>query len=292
MIRSMTGYGHFEQTVNGRKISAEIKSVNQRFTDFNIKVPRQFGFLEEPLRKAASDVIKRGKADITVSIVDYNEDSVMVRANTALAKSYYEELKRLSEELGIDNNAKVTNIALFPEMFKVDKPSVDEEGLISDVLEVFSKALSEFEKMRCEEGARLGRDLLEKGEVILSYVDRITERMPMIVRAYSERLRSKMEEILSGVPVDEARLLNEVAIFTDKINVDEEMVRLKSHVAELRTIIEGNNPAGRKLDFLIQEINREVNTTGSKANDVETTKMVVELKTEIEKMREQIQNIE
>ncbi len=288
----MTGYGHCEETVNGRKISAEIKSVNQRFTDFNIKVPRQFGFLEEPLRKAASGVIKRGKADVTVSVVDYNEDSVMVRANTALAKSYYEELKRLSEELGVDNNAKVTNIAVFPEIFKVDKPSVDEEGLISDVLGVFSKALSGFEKMRCEEGERLGKDLLEKGDVILSYVDEITKRMPVIVKAYSERLRTKMEEILSGVPVDEARLLNEVAIFTDKINVDEEMVRLKSHVSELHTIIEGNNPAGRKLDFLIQEINREVNTTGSKANDVETTKMVVELKTEIEKMREQIQNIE
>lgn len=292
MIRSMTGYGHFEETVNGRKISTEIKSVNQRFTDFNIKVPRQFGFLEEPLRKAASGVIKRGKVDIFVSVVDYNEDSVMVCANTALAKSYYSELVRLSEELGIENNAKVTNIATFPEMFKVDKPSVDEEGLIDDVLSVFGKALSNFERMRSEEGARLGADLLEKGKVILSYVDKINERMPVIVKAYSERLRTKMEEILSGVPVDEARLLNEVAIFTDKINVDEEMVRLKSHIAELSTIINGNEAAGRKLDFLIQEINREVNTTGSKANDVETTKMVVELKTEIEKMREQIQNIE
>lgn len=292
MIRSMTGYGHFEETVNGRKISTEIKSVNQRFTDFNIKVLRQFGFLEEPLRKAASRVIKRGKVDISVSVVDYNEDSVTVCANTALAKSYYLELSRLSEELGIENNAKVTNIATFPEMFKVDKPSVDEEGLVDDVLSVFGKALSNFERMRSEEGARLGADLLEKGKVILSYVDKITERMPVIVKAYSERLRTKMEEILSGVPVDEARLLNEVAIFTDKINVDEEMVRLKSHIAELSTIINGNEAAGRKLDFLIQEINREVNTTGSKANDVETTKMVVELKTEIEKMREQIQNIE
>ena len=288
----MTGYGHFEETVNGRKISTEIKSVNQRFTDFNIKVLRQFGFLEEPLRKAASRVIKRGKVDISVSVVDYNEDSVTVCANTALAKSYYLELSRLSEELGIENNAKVTNIATFPEMFKVDKPSVDEEGLVDDVLSVFGKALSNFERMRSEEGARLGADLLEKGKVILSYVDKITERMPVIVKAYSERLRTKMEEILSGVPVDEARLLNEVAIFTDKINVDEEMVRLKSHIAELSTIINGNEAAGRKLDFLIQEINREVNTTGSKANDVETTKMVVELKTEIEKMREQIQNIE
>jgi len=217
---------------------------------------------------------------------------VTVCANTALAKSYYLELSRLSEELGIENNAKVTNIATFPEMFKVDKPSVDEEGLVDDVLSVFGKALSNFERMRSEEGARLGADLLEKGKVILSYVDKITERMPVIVKAYSERLRTKMEEILSGVPVDEARLLNEVAIFTDKINVDEEMVRLKSHIAELSTIINGNEAAGRKLDFLIQEINREVNTTGSKANDVETTKMVVELKTEIEKMREQIQNIE
>ena len=292
MIKSMTGYGHAEETLNLRKISAEIRSVNHRYTDFNLKVPRQYGFLEDVLRKEAGAIIKRGKVDIYLSIVDYSEDSVMVTANTELARSYQKELIRLSDELNLENNLKVTDLTRFPDMFKVDKPPVDEEALKADVLFVFNKALTNYDNMRKEEGARLGADLLEKGEVISSYVDKIRERAPKIVENYAKRLREGMEEILKSHPVDEARLLNEVAIFTDRVNVDEEMVRLKSHVAELHTIIEGNAPAGRKLDFLVQEINREVNTTGSKSNDVETTKMVVEMKTEIEKMREQIQNIE
>lgn len=292
MIKSMTGYGHFEDTLNGRKISAEIKSVNHRYSDFNLRLPRQFGFLEEPVRKAAASVIKRGKADIYISVVDYNEDAVTVTANRELAKCYLEELSSLAEELKIENNVKITDIASFPDIFKVDKPACNEEEITADVLSVFGKALELYDKMRSEEGARLGADLLAKGEVISCYVDKIRLRAPEIVKEYSERLRNGMEEILKGVPIDETRLLNEVAVFTDRVNVDEEMVRLKSHVAELSTIINGNIPGGRKLDFLVQEINREVNTTGSKSNDVETTKMVVEMKTEIEKMREQIQNIE
>ena len=292
MIKSMTGYGHFEDTLNMRKISAEIRSVNHRYTDFTVKVPRQYGFLEDVLRKEASEIVKRGKVDIYLSIVDYSEDSVMVSANKELAKSYLKELKDLSEVLGVENNVAVTDIARFPDMFKVDKPPVDEEELTSDVLSVFRKALELYDKMRKEEGTRLGEDLLEKGRIIEDYVSKIKERAPFIVEEYAKRLREGMEEILKKVPVDEARLLNEVAIFTDRVNVDEEMVRLGSHVKELSTIISGNAPAGRKLDFLVQEINREVNTTGSKSNDVATTKMVVEMKTEIEKMREQIQNIE
>ena len=292
MIKSMTGYGHFEDTVNSRKISAEIRSVNHRYTDFTVKVPRQYGFLEDVLRKEASEIVKRGKVDIYLSIVDYSEDSVMVSANKELAKSYLAELNALSETLGVENDVTVTDIARFPDMFKVDKPPVDEEELTADVLSVFRKALSLYDTMRKEEGARLGEDLLEKGRIIEDYVAKIRERAPLIVAEYAKRLREGMEEILGKVPVDEGRLLNEVAIFTDRVNVDEEMVRLGSHVKELSTIIEGNAPAGRKLDFLVQEINREVNTTGSKSNDVSTTKMVVEMKTEIEKMREQIQNIE
>ncbi len=292
MIKSMTGYGHFEDTVNMRKISAEIRSVNHRYTDFTVKVPRQYGFLEDVLRKEASEIVKRGKVDIYLSIVDYSEDSVMVSANKELAKSYLAELRALSETLGVENDVTVTSIARFPDMFKVDKPPVDEEELTADVLSVFRKALTLYDTMRKEEGARLGADLLEKGKIIEDYVAKIRERAPLIVSEYAKRLREGMEEILGKVPVDEGRLLNEVAIFTDRVNVDEEMVRLGSHVKELSTIIEGNVPAGRKLDFLVQEINREVNTTGSKSNDVTTTKMVVEMKTEIEKMREQIQNIE
>lgn len=292
MIKSMTGYGHFEDTVNMRKISAEIRSVNHRYTDFTVKVPRQYGFLEDVLRKEASEIVKRGKVDIYLSIVDYSEDSVMVSANKELAKSYLAELKALSETLGVENDVTVTDIARFPDMFKVDKPPVNEEELTADVLSVFKKALTLYDTMRKEEGARLGADLLGKGKIIEDYVAKIRERAPLIVSEYAKRLREGMEEILGKVPVDEGRLLNEVAIFTDRVNVDEEMVRLGSHVKELSTIIEGNVPAGRKLDFLVQEINREVNTTGSKSNDVATTKMVVEMKTEIEKMREQIQNIE
>lgn len=292
MIKSMTGYGHFEDTIHSRKISAEIKSVNHRYTDFTIKVSRQFGFLEDVLRNRASEVIKRGKVDIYVSVVDYNEDSVMVSANTALAHSYLKTLSDLAKELGLENDAAITDIAKFPDIFKVDKPPCDEDELKEDVLSVFDKALELYETMRKAEGARLGENLLEKGRIIEDYVEKITARAPQIVHEYSERLKAAMQEILAEVPIDEARLLNEVAIFTDHVNVDEEMVRLRSHVKELSSIIQGAGPSGRKLDFLVQEINREVNTTGSKSNDVETTKMVVEMKTEIEKMREQIQNIE
>ncbi len=292
MIKSMTGYGHFEDTLHNRKISAEIRSVNHRYTDFTVKVQRQYGFLEDVLRKEAANIVKRGKVDIYLSIVDYNEDSVMVSANRELAKSYLNELKNLSEALDIPCDVDVTDISRFPDMFKVDKPPVNEDELRADVIEVFGKALFAYDNMRREEGKRLGTDLLLKGEAISSYVDKIKERAPLIVKEYSERLRSSMEEILKNVPIDEGRLLNEVAIFTDRVNVDEEMVRLKSHVVELSDIIASDAPAGRRLDFLVQEINREVNTTGSKSNDVETTKMVVDMKTEIEKMREQIQNIE
>lgn len=292
MIKSMTGYGHFEDTIHSRKISVEIKSVNHRYTDFTVKVPRQFGFLEDALRQRASEVIKRGKVDIYVSIVDYGENSVMVSADNELARGYLNTLSALAQELGLENNVAIMDVARFPDIFKVDKPPCDEDSLKDDVMSVFSRALELYEAMRTAEGARLGENLLEKGRVIENYVEKITARAPEIVRAYSERLKAAMQEILSGVPIDEARLLNEVAIFTDRVNVDEEMVRLKSHVKELSAIINGVGPSGRKLDFLVQEINREVNTTGSKSNDVETTKMVVEMKTEIEKMREQIQNIE
>ncbi len=292
MIKSMTGYGHFEDTIHSRKISAEIKSVNHRYTDFTVKVPRQFGFLEDVLRQHASKVIKRGKVDIYISIVDYSQDSVMVSANTELARSYLTTLSALSDELGLKNDVTLMDIAAFPDIFKLDKPLCDEDSLKEDVMSVFFKALELYEAMRTAEGARLGENLLEKGKAIENYVEKISERAPNIVREYSERLKASMQEILADVPIDEARLLNEVAVFTDRVNVDEEMVRLKSHVKELSAIINGDGPAGRKLDFLVQEINREVNTTGSKSNDVETTKMVVEMKTEIEKMREQIQNIE
>ncbi len=292
MIKSMTGYGHYEATLNNRKISAEIKSVNHRYTDFNVKVPRQFGFLEDVVRKESANVVKRGKVDIYVSITDYNEDSVRVVSNIALGKEYVSELEKLSEETGLKNDVTLSFLASLPEMFKVDKPPCDEEQLKEDVLTVFKEALRLYDDMRSQEGARLGQDLLEKGKIIEDYVDKISLRAPQIIENYSQRLRNSIEEILKGIPVDESRLLNEVAIFTDKVNVDEEMVRLRSHVKELSSIINGNIPAGRKLDFLVQEINREVNTTGSKSNDVETTKIVVEMKTEIEKMREQIQNIE
>ncbi|MDP4134136.1 MAG: YicC/YloC family endoribonuclease [Bacillota bacterium] len=292
MIKSMTGYGHFEDTVNSRKISAEIKSVNHRFTDFTIKVPRQFGFLEEAIRQEAAKNIKRGKVDIYISIVDYNENSTLVTANLQLAKSYVKELSALSQAIDVENDVKMSSVASFPDIFKVEKPLCDEEQLTKDVLSVFNKAFEIYDNMKFAEGARLSDDLLLKGNGLSEYVNKIKDRAPLIVQEYEKRLRERMEEILKNVPIDEARLLNEVAIFTDRVNVDEEMVRLGSHVKQLSEIIKDNEPSGRRLDFLVQEINREVNTTGSKSNDVTTTKMVVEMKTEVEKMREQIQNIE
>ena len=292
MLKSMTGYGRCEHIIGSKQITAEIKSVNHRFSDYNIKVPRQYGFLEDKVRERASRDIARGKVDIYISIENCGESDKIVTVNKELASNYVSILSELSEEFGIDNDVTVSTIASFGDIFRSEIKRDDEEEIWSLTEGVLAEALDSFVAMRKREGGRIEEDLRARINYMKSLVERIDERSPQIVEEYKNRLYSKIKEILDGAELDDSRILTEVAIFADKVAVNEETVRLSSHYDEFFTIMDSNEPAGRKLDFLIQEINREVNTIGSKVSDLEATKIVVELKGEIEKLREQIQNIE
>lgn len=291
LIKSMTGYGRYEYKTEQVSIGVELRSVNHRYTDFKIRTPRMFSYVEEPIRCAAQDKIKRGKVDINVEIETFDKEPVL-SVNSELAKSYVDALHDLADKFSLDDSIDVCRLARFPDVFSVESNTVDEEQMVKDVCDVFSKAYEDFLSMRKAEGEKLCADLCARLDLLSGYVDKVRERAPEIIAAYTERLRARMEEMLKDVPVDEGRLLNEVAVFTDRVNVDEEMVRLKSHIEQFKTILKSDEPVGRKLDFLVQEINREINTIGSKSNDLETTRYVVEMKTETEKIREQVQNIE
>ena len=265
MLKSMTGYGRREAVTEGKKILVEIKSVNHRYSDYNIKVQRHLGFLEDKIRKYVSSSITRGKVDIYLNVENYE---------TA------------------DKQITVSNVASNPDIFSTERVEEDEEALWNTVKTVLDGALSDFIAMREREGERIQKDLCERIDYMRTLVKEVDERSPQTVKEYSDKLYEKIKEVLDGKEIDEARILTEVAIYADKVAVNEETVRLGSHFEEFDTIINSGSPAGRKLDFLIQEINREVNTIGSKASDIEIAKTVVTLKGEIEKLREQIQNIE
>ena len=292
MLRSMTGYGRQEKLIDGKKILVEIRSVNQRFTDYNIKLPRHMGFLEEKVRNFASEKITRGKVDIYISVESYDETDKEIYLNTALAKNYIDVLKQLRDEFDLKDDISVMKVAAFTEIFKTERKEEDQEQVWAQVKEVMAEAMEAFISMREREGERIERDLVERVEYMKTLAARVDERSPQTVEEYRDRLYSKIKELLEDRDIDESRVLTEVAIFSDKIAVNEETVRLGSHFEEFYNIINSGEPAGRKLDFLIQEINREVNTIGSKAQDIEIAKTVVTLKGEIEKLREQIQNIE
>lgn len=288
----MTGYGRNEAIEGGKKILCEIKSVNHRYSDYTIKVPRAYGFLEDRVRKLASEYISRGKTDIYISAESFDGADKEILVNTELAKSYLAALEKLRDELGIRDDISVMNIARYPDIFVPEQKQEDEEKLWEEVKAVLVPALESFAAMRAREGERIKADLETRVEYMKTLVDKIEKRSPETVNEYRNRLYDKLCEVLDGKEIDEARILTEAAIFADKVAVNEETVRLKSHFAEFYAITASDDPAGRKLDFLIQEINREINTTGSKANDIEIAKIVVELKAEAEKLREQIQNIE
>lgn len=292
MLKSMTGYGRNEAIVGTKKITVEVKSVNHRFTDYNIKVPRQYGFLEERMRLKISKAVARGKIDIYVNIEACGEADKIVNVNEELAKNYIEALNGISEKFGLENDVTTSVIASFPDIFRYEPKRDDEEELWQAVSEVADTAIAAFGNMREREGSRIEKDLRDRIDYMRSLAEKIDERSPQIVAEYKEKLYAKINELLEGRDIDDARVLTEVAIFADKVAVNEEIVRLASHYDEFDTIMSSGEPAGRKLDFLIQEINREVNTIGSKASDLETAKMVVRLKGEIEKLREQVQNIE
>ena len=292
MIRSMTGYGRCQQIRNGRDISVEIRSVNHRFFEFSARIPRVYGYLEEKMKSFVQSKVSRGKVDVNVTVFTIEGKESEVEINKSLAQGYIEALRELKDEFGLLDDLSLSSISRFGDIFSVRKAAEDEEAVWADVQVVAQEAVDHFIAMRETEGKRLKADVLEKLHHIEEIVSQIEARSPQTVANYRERLTAKMQEVLQDKNVDEQRLLLEAAIYSEKIAVDEETVRLKSHLKQFYQLLETDQAVGRKLEFLVQELNRETNTIGSKAQDIEITGMVVEIKSEIEKLREQIQNIE
>ena len=292
MIKSMTGFGRFEGQINGRSITLEIKSVNHRYTEFNFRVTRGYSFLEEKLKSYITSKVSRGKIDMFVSITEPEDTPAEVVINHNLVQGYLNAFKELNETYSIPNSVTVNDIARYPDILTVNKAKEDEETVLKDVIEAVDVALESFISMREAEGERLKADVLGRADTIMELVAEIEARSPETVREYQDRLREKIEEFLSSGDYDENRIITEVAIFADKVAVDEETVRLRSHFEQLKTYLDSDKPVGRSIDFLIQEMNREANTIGSQVKDAEIAQKVVRIKNEIEKIREQIQNIE
>lgn len=292
MIKSMTGFGRAQETVDGMTVTVELKSVNHRYFEFTAKVPRTYGFLEEKLKSFLNARVSRGKMECYVSIEILEESDMEVVVNPSLAKGYVDALRTLSETFGLKEDYSAISIAKFPDVLTLRKAPADEEKIWNAVQKVTELAVERFVTMRETEGEKLRADILSKADTILEHVAFVESRSPQTVREYHEKLRQRMEELLENTQVDEQRLLTEAAIFADKVAVDEETVRLRSHISQLRELLNADEPIGRKLDFLVQEMNRESNTIGSKAQDVEIAKRVIAIKAEVEKIREQVQNIE
>lgn len=292
MIKSMTGFGRAQMLVDSMNITVELKSVNHRYFEFSSKVTRTYGFLEEKLKSSVQNAVSRGKVDCYVSIEELSEDNCTVSVNHSLAAGYINALNELSEKYGVENDITVTSLAKYYDIFSVHKDEADEERVWNAVKVVLDEALASFIAMREREGEKLRDDILSRCDTIIKNVSCIEERSPQTVAEYNAKLLERMRSVLEDVHVDEQRLLTEAAIFADKIAVAEETVRLRSHIEQMREFMNGDTAIGRKADFLIQEFNREANTIGSKAQDVAIAKKVIDIKAEIEKIREQIQNIE
>lgn len=292
MVRSMTGFGRHEATVDGRDIVVEIKSVNHRYYEFNCRTTRGYNFLEEKLKSYIKEKVSRGKIDVYVSLSQKEDTESIVKINPSLAQGYINALKKLSTEYGVTDDISVSTVAQYNDIFQVRRAPEDEEEVWNAVKEVLDVALDNFIKMREVEGEKMKADIMSRAETILSIVSKIEEKSPERVKDYEARLKERIEELLGSADFDEQRILTEVAIFADKVAVDEETVRLRSHFDQLKLLMNSDGEIGRKIDFIIQEMNREANTIGSKANDSTLSHMVVDIKAEIEKIREQIQNIE
>ena len=292
MIKSMTGYGRSEKLFDNYKITVEIKSVNNRYLDYNIRLYKQYSFVEDAVRECLSSRISRGKVDVFVQYDTVDSDDKVITLNESVAKGYYDALSLMSDKLGIPNDVTVSTLSSFADIFCIEKAEQDKERIIADTKEVINMALDDITANRAREGSRLYSFFDETISGIKNIISVISERSPATVEEHKQRLKERIEELLNGVDYDETRLLTEVAIFSDKVNITEELVRFESHLKELSSLLDSDIPVGRKLDFTVQELNREANTMGSKCNDFEIGKAVVDLKSEIEKMREQIQNIE
>ena len=288
----MTGYGRARQTLHERDITVELRSVNHRYLDVNVKAPRIYGFLEEAAKTAVSKLIARGKVDVYISIDSSAAGDVRIALNHKLLESYLEALHEMRDTYELTDDISVMRLARMPEVFSTEKQEADADELTKDVLEVLAAAGADFCNMRAREGVKMKEDILSRGQTILGKVSEVEVRSPKAVEEYRAKLTARMNEVLSDTTIDPQRILAEAAIYADRTAVDEETVRLRSHISQLQNMAMEEKPIGRKLDFLIQEMNREANTIGSKANDIELAQIVVDIKSEIEKIREQIQNIE
>lgn len=292
MIKSMTGYGRSQETIAGKDITVEIKSVNHRYFEFSSRISRGYGFLEDKLKSFVQSQISRGKIDVYVSVVSIDDGSVIVELNKSLAAGYISALKKLSDEYGIKDDLSVSTLARYSDIFTICRAPEDEAAVWDAVRTVAQKAVDNFIRMREIEGERLRDDIISRLDFISDAVSVVEQKSPETLALYQSRLRAKIEEVIGDTRIDEQRLLTECAIFADRIAVDEETVRLRSHIDQFHAIMQADEAVGRKLDFLVQEINRETNTIGSKAQNTEIAHTVVAIKGEIEKIREQIQNIE
>lgn len=292
MIKSMTGYGHRNLNIEGRDITVEIKSVNHRYFDFNSRIPRIYGFLEENAKSYIQNFISRGKVDFSILIDSSDADDVEIKLNHSLIKSYMNAFDELASEYSLVNDMTVSNISQFGDIFSIKKIEADKDTIWNQVKTVLDEALNEFMKMRTVEGEKLYFDLNEKADTLLNLVETLEPLEKESIEEYKNKQFEKMAEFLNDSTIDENRILAEVAIFADKVAVDEELVRLKSHISQFKSIIKEDVPVGRKLDFLIQEMNREINTIGSKSSNLEISRIVVDFKAILEKVREQVQNIE
>ena len=288
----MTGYGRAVETVNGREFTVELRSVNNRYLDCTVKLPRMLSFAEEAVKQAVKASVSRGKVDVFITVRSESAADTAVSLNTAVLEGYLAAMQRMVTEFGVKDDISVTALSRMPEVFTIEKPQVDEEQLLSDLLSVVGKALDGYNAMRCTEGAALDKDLRSRGDTIRSLVTQVEQGNAQTVIDYRARLEAKLKEVLANTAIDESRILTEAAIFADKVAVDEEAVRLRSHLQQMDTMLTTGGAVGRKLDFLLQEMNREANTIGSKCTDVRLARVVVDIKAELEKIREQTQNIE
>ena len=292
MIKSMTGYGRATASANGKIITCEVKSVNQRYFDCTVKLPRIYGYLEEPIKKRMQTEISRGKVEVYLSVDFAESDNVEVVVNTPVLKAYLEAFDRMEKDFGVENDIKASSILRLQDVFTVRKTEEDEDRVKGEIFPVLEEAIGSFAAFRTFEGKKMYEDIVARIETVRRCKEIVEARNPQTVDSYRLKLEERIRELLNGAAVDENRILTECAIYADKTAVAEETVRLESHLQQLHDLIASDAAVGRKLDFLLQEMNREVNTTGSKVNDTELTECVVNMKCELEKIREQIQNIE
>ena len=292
MIKSMTGFGRCEVQKDSRKFTVELKSVNHRYLDVNIRMPKKLNFFETAIRTLLKSYANRGKVDIFITYEDLSQTQVSVKYNAALAAEYMKYLKQMEEEFGLENDVRVSTLSRYPEVFTMEEQSEGEEELWNGLKEALEGAFTQFVETRKTEGENLKKDIISKLDLLSEQIGSIEERSPQIVAEYRAKLEDKMKELLADTQIEESRIASEVILFADKICTDEEVVRLKSHISHMRNTLEEKDEIGRKLDFIAQEMNREANTILSKANDIEVSDRAISLKTEIEKIREQIQNIE